>query len=113
MITLDQLEEMFASIRDNTDWDLSAPLLWGYFFTADQDEQLTDVLPLLEAQGYTFVDLFIPQLDAGEQEYFVLHVEKAEVHTTASLFVRNGELAEFAAQHDLRSYDGMDVGPLA
>ncbi|WP_410498828.1 ribonuclease E inhibitor RraB [Chitinibacter sp. S2-10] len=113
MITLAQLEEMFASIRDNTDWNLSAPLLWGYFFTADQDEQLTDVIPLLEAQGYTFVDLFIPQLDDGQDEYFMLHVEKAEVHTTATLFARNAELEAFAAQHGLRSYDGMDVGPLA
>ncbi|WP_348945327.1 ribonuclease E inhibitor RraB [Chitinibacter sp. FCG-7] len=112
MITLAQLEEMFASIRDNTDWDLSAPLLWGYFFTADSDEQLADVIPMLEAQGYAFVDLFIPQLDAGQDEYFVLHMEKAEVHTTTTLFARNAELAEFAAQHGLRSYDGMDVGPL-
>lgn len=26
------INEMFANIRENTDWDLNGPMLWGYFF---------------------------------------------------------------------------------
>ncbi|QLG87106.1 ribonuclease E inhibitor RraB [Chitinibacter bivalviorum] len=112
MITLEQMEEMFASIRENTDWDLAQPLVWGYFFTDKSDEKLASVIPLLEAQGYRFVDLFIPQLDEGVEEYLVLHVEKEEIHTPQSLFERNQQFYDFVSEQQLLSYDGMDVGPL-
>lgn len=112
MITLEQMQELFASVGENTDWDLTQPLVWGYFFTDQSDEKLASVIPLLEAQGYRFVDLFIPQLDDGVEEYLVLHVEKDEIHTPQSLFERNQQLDDFAREQQLRSYDGMDVGPL-
>jgi hypothetical protein len=113
MITLEQLEEMFASISENTDWNIAGALQWGYFFTDGSDEKLAAAIPLLEELGYQFVDLFIPQIDEGQDEYFVLQMGKAEVHTPQSLFERNQVLSDFAAQHELKSYDGMDVGPLS
>lgn len=113
MIALEQLEEMFSNITENTDWDVDGPLLWGYFFTDESAEKLRGILPILEAQGYRYVDLYVPDLDEGEKEYFFLHVEKEEAHSPQSLFERNQQLYAFADLHSLGSYDGMDVGPIA
>ena len=33
-------------------------------------------------------------------------------HSVDSLFARNEQLYEFASEHGLDSYDGMDVGPV-
>lgn len=112
MITLDSLEQMFDNIQANTDWDMSEPMLWGYFFTDRSEEKLRTVAPLLEEQGYRYVDLFIPELDEGEEEYFFLHVEKEEIHTPQSLHQRNQHFYALAERYELDSYDGMDVGPV-
>lgn len=113
MIELSQLEEMFANMRANTDWDLDGPMLWGYFFTDRSAEKLQGLVPVLETQGYRFVDLYVPDLDEGDEEYFFLHVEKEEVHSPESLHERNQHLYALADLHRLDSYDGMDVGPIA
>ena len=112
MIELEQLEDMFASIAEGAKWDMSQPMLWGYFFTDESPEKLRSLVPGLEQQGYRFVDLFVPDLDEGEDEYWFLHVEKEEIHSPATLHARNGEFYALADEHDLLSYDGMDVGPI-
>jgi hypothetical protein len=104
---------MFENIRANTSWNMDGPMLWGYFFTDRSAEKLKDVVPKLEAQGYRFVDIFVPDLDEGEDEYFFLHVEKEEVHSVDSLHERNQHLYAFAEFNGLDSYDGMDVGPIS
>lgn len=113
MITLDSLQQMFENIRADTKWNIDGPMLWGYFFTDASVEKLRSLVPLLETQGYRFVDLFVPELDDGEDEYFFLHVEKEEAHTVESLHERNSQLYALADLHELSSYDGMDVGPIA
>ena len=113
MIELETLEEMFSNIRANAGWDMDGPMLWGFFFTDASREKLQAALPFLQAEGYRFVDLFMPDLDADEEEYFFLHVEKEEMHTPHSLDLRNQQLEAFAERHALRSYDGMDVGPIS
>ncbi|RZA33711.1 MAG: ribonuclease E inhibitor RraB [Lysobacteraceae bacterium] len=112
MISLDQLEAMFENIRQGAGWDMSQPMLWGYFFTDKSREKLESLMPLLEREGYRFVDLFVPELDEGEEPYFFLHVEKAEVHSPHSLHQRNAALYALAERYAVDSYDGMDVGPL-
>jgi len=112
MIALEQLEEMFGNIKANTDWNVDGPLLWGYFFTDESEEKLKKVIPILEAQGYRFVDLSVPDLDKGQDEYFLLHVEKEETHSPSSLHERNQQLYSFVNLHNLGGYDGMDVGPI-
>jgi hypothetical protein len=112
MIEFAQLEEMFSNIAANTPWDMSGPMLWGYFFTDRSRERLEAFVPELEALGYRFVELFVPDLEEGQEEYFFLHVEKGEVHSAASLHARNLELYALARRHELDSYDGMDVGPI-
>jgi hypothetical protein len=111
MIQLEQLEEMFANIAAGAKWDMSRPMLWGYFFTDRSRPKLEAAARLLEQQGYRFVNLFVPELDEGQDEYLFLHVEKEEIHNPQSLHERNGQLEAFADAHELDAYDGMDVGP--
>lgn len=113
MIELSQLEEMFANIKADAKWNMDEPMLWGYFFTDQSHEKLSALVPVLESQGYRYVDMFIPELNEGQDEYFFLHVEKEEVHSPQSLFERNAHLYALADLHELDSYDGMDVGPIA
>jgi hypothetical protein len=112
MITLDTLQAMFDNIRTNTKWPIEGHMRWGYFFTDGSAEKLRSLVPVLEAQGYRYVDLFVPELDEGEDEYFFLHMEKEEAHTLDSLHERNQQLYALADLHGLVSYDGMDVGPI-
>jgi hypothetical protein len=112
MIEVAQLEEMFESIKSAGKWDMSAPMLWGYFFTDPSDEKLRSAAARLEAMGYRYVALFEPELDEGTEPYFFLHVEREEVHSVGSLDLRNHELTEFAEELGIATYDGMDVGPI-
>lgn len=112
MIELEKLEEMFSNIAADAKWDMNRPMLWGYFFTDSSQESLEAAARVLELQGYRFVDLFVPELDEGQDEYFFLHVEKEEAHTPQSLHERNMQLYAFAEAHNLDAYDGMDVGPI-
>ena len=112
MISLEQLEEMFGNIASSTDWNVDGPLVWGYFFTDESEDHLIRIVPLLQAQGYRFVDLFASDPAEGVEEHFFLHVEKTETHSPLTLHERNQQLYAFAKLHRLRSYDGMDVGPI-
>lgn len=113
MIELAQLEEMFAGIAAGPQWNMSGPMLWGFFFTDARRDKLENALHELTLQGYRFVDLYEPELDDAQAPYFFLHVEREEIHSPASLFARNAEFYALAARLGLDSYDGMDVGPIS
>jgi hypothetical protein len=106
------INEMFSNIRENTDWDLKGPMLWGYFFVNTTPEPLHALGKVLEDEGYMLVEVFEPELEVGEDPYHVLHVERAEVHSEASLDARNHELQALAEANGVEDYDGMDVGPV-
>jgi hypothetical protein len=106
------INEMFANIRENTDWDLGKDLVWGYFFVNTTPGPLHDLAEKLVAQGYTLVEVFEPELEEGEAAYHVLHVEKIETHTPESLDARNQQLQVLAEDNGVEDYDGMDVGPV-
>lgn len=113
-ITIEQLDEMFNNIIENGQWDLSKPLLWGYFFTDNDPNKLEQVIPKIQSMGYTVVDIFQAEKeDENEADSFYLHVEKVEIHNSKSLDKRNDEFYVFAHKNGLDSYDGMDVGPVA
>lgn len=107
-----QLQQMFDNISANTPWDIHGEMLWGYFFTDSDEARLKSASKLLEQQGYQYVEIFLPAEDEADSEYFILHVEKIEKHTVDSLYQRNAELAAFAKDNGLETYDGMDVGPV-
>jgi hypothetical protein len=112
MIQFEDLKAVFDDIAAGAKWDMSRPMLWGYFFTDHSRTKLEAAAAALVQQGYRFVDVFVPELDEGEDEYFFLHVEREEVHSPESLHERNMQLYAFAELHELATYDGMDVGPI-
>lgn len=109
MIPKSELIEMFEAIAEQTDWDMTGEMLWGYFFTDDDRGKLEACSDRLAELGYDFVE--ITEGDEPEDP-LTLQVEKIEIHTPDSLFLRNQELSEIAEEMGIHSYDGMDVGTL-
>ena len=111
VITKQALEEMFQGMKESAEWDLSGPLLWGYYFTDESPEKLRDAGALLERQGYRVINIYRAEDGASSRtSHWWLHVEKVEQHTVDSLHQRNVGLYAFAAKYGLGAYDGMDVG---
>jgi hypothetical protein len=108
MMTLQQMEEMFANMRAKTKWDVDGEMLWGYFFTDPDTNKLERVSHRLTATGYRLVLIY----PTDDKSTHVLHVERVEKHTPHTLQARNGEFEKLAAEFGLESYDGMDVGPV-
>ena len=112
-ITIEQLDEMFSDIAEHGQWDLSKPLLWGYFFTDPDPEKLELAIPKLLVMDYTVVDIFKAEKeDEDKVDSYYLHIEKIEIHDSKSLDKTNDQFYRFADQNGLGSYDGMDVGPI-
>jgi hypothetical protein len=113
-ISLEQLREMLARIAADANWDMTRPLLWGYFFVSNFREPLEEARRKLEALGYRFVMIYLGEKDdPGDADTWWLHVEREEIHTPETLYERNGELEMLAAALGTVGYDGMDAGPLA
>jgi Regulator of ribonuclease activity B len=108
MITLQQLNEMFAQIRANTTWDVGGEMLWGYFFTDPDPKKLELAAQHLIQKGFRFVSIH----ETDEKDTHFLHVERVERHSPQTLHNRNTEFYRLAEEFDLASYDGMDVGPV-
>ncbi len=58
VITIEQLDDMFSNIKSQGQWDITKPLLWGYFFTDSNPEKLEAVAPKLQSKGYKVVGIF-------------------------------------------------------
>ncbi len=102
---LEDTRNLFANLRENTDWDITGPLLWGYFFVHSTAEPLQALAQHLQAQGYTFVELFEQDPEEGDAPFHVLHVERVEIHDEASLDRRNQEFAALAAEKGVEDYE--------
>ena len=108
MITLDQLKDMFASMKEEAPFDADGDLLWGYFFTDADKKKLRPVADELASLGFREVALY----RTDDRKTYFLHVERVEKHTPESLHERNAEFYEIAERFGIESYDGMDVGPV-
>lgn len=111
MIERAQLQAMFDDIAANAGWDMSRPMLWGYFFTAMDRDPLEHASKLLVDQGYRIMEIFQTDPEEEDPELWWLHVSRVEVHSVDSLHERNATFYRFAEEHGLESYDGMDVCP--
>ena len=112
MIDREALVEMFENIAERGEWDMSQPMLWGYFFTNHSQAALRAAVPSLQGDQYEFVDIYQSEKDdPSDEDLWWLHVQRVEVHTVDSLVARNERLSEFASRLGIDSYDGMDVGP--
>lgn len=110
MIELSHLEAMFKNMKKTPELDIGSPLLWGFFFTDPSAKKLQKLSKHLQNEGFRFVDLYVPDLDDDEDEYYFLHVELVEHHTVSSLNKRNQEFYALADKFRINTYDGMDVG---
>jgi hypothetical protein len=111
VITLEQLNQMFADMRAELNykkWNVDGDLLWGYFFTDREAKKLHPVADHLTKAGYRLVNIY----PTDDKTKFFLHVERIEHHTPESLDRRNQEFYKLADHYHIESYDGMDVGPL-
>jgi hypothetical protein len=112
MIKFSLIEAMFKNMQKTPDLDIDAPLLWGFFFTDPSAKKLQKLAKHLKKDGFRFVDLYVPELDDDEDEYYFLHVERIEHHTVGTLHKRNQEFYALADKFCIRTYDGMDVGQI-
>ncbi len=117
-IDTSSVDQMFADIRAETDWDIDGPMLWGYFFTDRDPHRLKRLGEQLVQDGYRHVDIFTIESDGSadgventEEGVYFLHVERVETHTTWSLEVRNRGFEALARTFEVAAYDGMNVGP--
>lgn len=108
MIELSQIEEMFANVRSQTDWSIDSDMVWGFFFTDPEPARLEAAAQDLEVQGFRLVSIHPDEDETAS----VLHVERVEAHTPQSLYELCLRLSELADHHGLKSYDGVDVGPV-
>lgn len=111
MITREQLDEMFTSMRAKARWSIDGECCWDYFFVDSDRDKLLRAGELLERQGFEIVGLLEPSPDDDDQHTVYLQVRRIERHTVDSLLARNAELYAFAERVGLKAYDGMDVSP--
>ncbi len=107
MIEKAQLVEMFEGMRTQAHWDVDADLLWGYFFTGEDQDAMRRLAKKLVTMSYHFVEI---RPDEGESGFW-LHVERVETHSPDSLHQRNQKLERLADKYSV-NYDGMDAGPV-
>lgn len=108
-MTRADVQNLFDTIEAESDWDLSTPKQWQYFFIDASEVALKKSVSVLQLMGYQFEHIFPAQIEEGETPYYFLMVSKLEVHTVSSLHKRNEELSKFAQKMGLAEYDGMDV----
>lgn len=114
MIPRKLIEEMFANCKKAKVFDESGACLWSYFFTDTDADKLLAAGEALEQQGFTLIGVTEAE-DAPEEsddQYFFLQVDRVERHTIETLVKRNEELAAYAEERELHSYDGMEASPL-
>ena len=109
---IEGIKEIFDDAKTEDGWDLSEEMLYSYYFVDESVEKLEKLGLKLEADGYDFVDIF----ELGDEETekstgeYLLHIDKAEVHTPESLAQRNVQFAKLAAEYELKTYDGWEFG---
>lgn len=85
--------------------DTKKALLFGYFFYDKDKSKLENLKNALLKDNYKLV-----RLEKTEKKGFILHVEKVETHTRASLLDRENQLEKLSKKFKVETYDGWDVG---
>ena len=102
--TYEKLQSTFSQMESTPGFDVTKPLVWGYFFTAKKADNLMPARAKLVSDGYDFI-----RLEEDENGLWWLELSRAEVHSPESLHVRNTELFNYAVTLDGVDYDGWDV----
>ncbi|WP_373551311.1 ribonuclease E inhibitor RraB [Haliscomenobacter sp.] len=85
--------------------DIKKPLLYGFFFYDKDKSKLEKLKDELLKDNYKLV-----RLEKSEDQEFILHVEKEEIHSRVSLLERENQLEQLSKTFQVASYDGWDVG---
>jgi tetratricopeptide (TPR) repeat protein len=85
--------------------DTKKPLLYGYFFYDRDKLKLEKLKDELIKDNYKLV-----RLELTEKQEFILHVEKIEIHSRASILERENQLDKLSKAFKVATYDGWDVG---
>lgn len=85
--------------------DTKKPLLYGYFFFDKDKSKLEKLKEKLLKDNYKLV-----RLEQTENKQYILHIEKVEMHSRASLLERDEQFAKLSKEFKISIYDGWDVG---
>ena len=85
--------------------DTKKPLLYSFFFYDKDKSKLEKLKDELLKDNYKLV-----RLENTEKQEFILHVEKVEIHSRASLLERENHLDKLSKTFQVATYDGWDVG---
>jgi hypothetical protein len=112
VIPRSDIEAMFENMTAEYGRDVSAPMVWEYFFTHSLREPLEQFAELLRQREYEVVDIHqsVPT-EGDDSALWWLHVQRIEVHSVDTLCSRNEQLTALAEHNGIDAYDGMDVGP--
>jgi hypothetical protein len=85
------------------DFDTDKELLWGYLFRDTDEDKLRRLATHLETLGYRLAE--IARTEGEAEGGYTLRVEKAEIHTPATMLQRNQEFRALAAAFNISSYN--------
>ena len=109
---LEGIREIFAEAKTEDNWNLDEPMLFSYYFIANDADKLDSLGAALEDKDYDFIGVY----ELGDEETdkstgeFLLHIDKLEQHTPETLAQRNVEFAKLAEDYGDVSYDGWEFG---
>lgn len=108
------IQEIFEEAKREDNWKADEEMLYSYYFVDTEVEKLEKLGEHLDAQGYDFIDIFELGDDETEEPTgeYLLHIDKVEIHTPASLAQRNVEFTKLAEQFEISVYDGWEFGEL-
>jgi len=109
---IEGIEQIFADAKKEDKWDLTADMLYSYYFVDKDVDKLEKLGLYLDGQGYDFIDVFeLGDEETGESTgENLLHIDKVETHTPQSLAERNVEFSKLAEEYEIETYDGWEFG---
>lgn len=102
-----RLHDLFEKMKNEAKWDMSHPMLWGYFFIDSDKKKLEKLSESLSKKKFNIVGIAKVE---GENIY-KLHIEKTTIHTPESLLKQIHDF-EKVAKENRATFDGWDVGPV-
>lgn len=104
-----KIKGMFRKMKTEAKWDMSKPMLWGYFFLDPDKKKLEALTKKLSREKFDIVNIEA----TDDKEVYRLHIEEKTIHTPESLIKQNNRLEYLAKENDIESFDGWDVEPIA
>ncbi len=109
---IESIKKIFDDAKQEDNWNLGEEMLYSFYFVDEDVDKLEKLGLQLEEDGYDFIDIFElgdEETDESTGEY-LLHIDKAEIHTPESLAQRNVEFQKLADEYEIKTYDGWEFG---